>query len=97
MPKGTMRLTRSLTSGLARCAADPADVFWGVGDRGPNIKPKAAVGRYGLDALKDAAALDGAKVMPLPQEGRASPGSGSSAMRWCSKRFSRCTRRTARG
>lgn len=69
MPKGTMRLTRSLTSGLARCAADPADVFWGVGDRGPNIKPKAAVGRYGLDALKDAAALDGAKVMPLPEEG----------------------------
>lgn len=69
MPTGTMRLTRSLTSGLARSAADPTDVFWGVGDRGPNIKPKAAVGRYGLGALRDAAALDGAKVMPLPQEG----------------------------
>lgn len=69
MPRGMMRLTRSLTSGLARCDGDPPGTFWGVGDRGPNIKPTAAVERYGLGALTDAKTLDGAKVMPLPQEG----------------------------
>ena len=38
-PAGPMRLTRSLTSGLTRREGDPPGVFWGVGDRGPNIKP----------------------------------------------------------
>lgn len=69
MPKGTMRLTRSLTSGLTRAAGDPAGVFWGVGDRGPNLKPKAALERYGLTALAAHAQTDGAKVMPLPAAG----------------------------
>lgn len=71
MPKGIMRLTRSLTSGLARASGDPDGVFWGVGDRGPNLKPKAALERYGLIALADHAARDGAKVMPLPGAGPA--------------------------
>lgn len=71
MPNGTMRLTRSLTSGLARAAGDPEGVFWGVGDRGPNLKPDAALARYGLTALAPHAATDGAKVMPLPQAGPA--------------------------
>lgn len=71
MPKGTMRLTRSLTSGLSRaCGGDPA-LFWGVGDRGPNLKPKAALERYGLTALAPHAETDGAKVMPLPDAGPA--------------------------
>lgn len=65
-PKGEMALHRSLTSGLCRRAGDPSGVFWGVGDRGPNIKPKDAVRHYGLDHLAPLAALEGAKVMPLP-------------------------------
>ena len=69
MPIGTMRLTRSLTSGLTRAESDPAGVFWGVGDRGPNLKPKAALERYGLTALAAHARTDGAKVMPLPAAG----------------------------
>jgi hypothetical protein len=66
-----MVLHRSLTSGLCQRAGDPAGVFWGVGDRGPNIKPKDAVRHYGLDHLAPLAALEGAKVMPLPQAGPA--------------------------
>jgi Esterase-like activity of phytase len=69
MPIGTMRLTRSLTSGLT-LGATPGE-FWGVGDRGPNIKPAAAMARYGLTALAEHAATDGAKVMPLPSAGPA--------------------------
>lgn len=70
-PKGEMVLHRSLTSGLCRRAGDPAGTFWGVGDRGPNIKPKDAVKRYGLDHLAPLAALEGAKVMPSPEIGPA--------------------------
>ncbi len=70
-PKGEMALHRSLTSGLCRRAGDPAGTFWGVGDRGPNIKPKDAVSRYGLDHLAPLAALEGAKVMPTPEVGPA--------------------------
>jgi len=70
-PKGEMALHRSLTSGLCRRAGDPPGTFWGVGDRGPNIKPKDAVARYGLDHLAPLAALEGAKIMPLPATGPA--------------------------
>lgn len=66
MPAGTMVLTRSLTSGLTQRAGDPDGVFWGVGDRGPNIKPADAVRRYGLTQLAPLASVDGAKIMPLP-------------------------------
>ncbi len=69
MPIGTMRLTASLTSGLARAPNDPPGVFWGIGDRGPNLKPKVALERYGLTALAPFVELDGAKVMPLPDTG----------------------------
>ncbi len=71
MPAGTMVLTRSLTSGLTQRAGDPAGVFWGVGDRGPNIKPGDAVRRYGLAHLAPLAKVDGAKIMPLPDAGPA--------------------------
>src|SRR5512139_3348863 len=68
-PAGPMALTRSLTSGLARRAQDTAGVFWGVGDRGPNIKPADAARRYGLEGLAPLARIDGAKIMPLPDFG----------------------------
>lgn len=71
MPRGEMRLTRSLTSGLTIAADDPPGTFWGVGDRGPNIKPRDSARRYGLDDLGRFAGLDGAKVMPLPDQGPA--------------------------
>ena len=71
VPQGEMALHRSLTSGLCRRAGDPPGTFWGVGDRGPNIKPKDAVSRYGLDHLAPLAAFEGAKVMPTPAVGPA--------------------------
>lgn len=71
MPVGTMRLTRSLASGLCQSPLDPADTFWGVGDRGPNIKPDIAADRYGAEHLRPLAAIDGAKIMPLPRVGPA--------------------------
>lgn len=71
LPAGLMSLTHSLTSGLCRSPRDPEGVFWGVGDRGPNIKPKDAVHRYGLDHLRALAGIDGAKIMPLPEAGPA--------------------------
>ncbi len=71
MPIGTMRLTRSLASGLCRSPLDDASVFWGAGDRGPNIKPDNAADRYGSEHLRPLAAADGAKIMPLPQAGPA--------------------------
>lgn len=71
LPRGTMTLTRSLASGLCQRASDPPNVFWGVGDRGPNIKPAALLKRYGVTAVLDLVAIDGAKIMPLPAGGPA--------------------------
>jgi Esterase-like activity of phytase len=71
LPTATMRLTRSLASGLCQSAGDPADVFWGVGDRGPNIKPEAIAERYGVEHLCALADIDGAKIMPMPMIGPA--------------------------
>lgn len=71
LPRATMRLTRSLASGLTRSPLDLPGVVWGVGDRGPNIKPGIAADRYGCDHLAPLAAIDGAKIMPLPDSGPA--------------------------
>jgi hypothetical protein len=71
LPTATMRLTRSLASGLTRSPLDPPGTFWGVGDRGPNLKPGTAVVRYACDHLAPLAAIDGAKIMPLPDSGPA--------------------------
>lgn len=71
LPTATMNLRRSLASGLCQSATDPADIFWGVGDRGPNIKPRDIAARYGTDHLRDLAEIDGAKIMPLPSVGPA--------------------------
>ena len=63
LPKRKMEIRGGFGSGLSiRHGEEPGRV-WAVGDRGPNIKVKDAVERYGLklDHLRD---LDGAKVMP---------------------------------
>ncbi len=64
LPKGTMRLRSGFGSGLSRRPGDQPGTFWAVGDRGPNIKVKAAVKRYGLDRLERLRGEEGAKIMP---------------------------------
>lgn len=71
LPMGTMHLIRSLASGLCRTQTDEPGVFWGVGDRGPNIKPRSAADRYGTEHLRSLADIDGAKIMPVPTAGPA--------------------------
>lgn len=63
-PAETMRIKASFGSGLTRRAGDPPDIVWAVGDRGPNVKPKVLVKRYGVAAMSSLADEDGAKVMP---------------------------------
>lgn len=65
-PKGKLRLTLSVGSGLTRRRGDPPGVVWGLGDRGPNLKIGTAIKRYGLDHLAPLADLPGAKVLPRP-------------------------------
>ncbi|HEX8301417.1 esterase-like activity of phytase family protein [Sphingomonas sp.] len=63
LPLRPLRITRGIGSGLARRSGDPEGVFWAVGDRGPNLKVKLAVGRLGLDHLAEHADSGSAKVM----------------------------------
>jgi hypothetical protein len=65
-PKGKLRLTFGPGSGLSRRPGDPPGIVWGIGDRGPNLKIKTAVERWGLDHLAPLRDRDGAKVLPLP-------------------------------
>jgi hypothetical protein len=65
-PTGRLRLTFSVGSGLARRPGDPKGRVWGLGDRGPNLKVKTAIERYGLDHLGPLKGREGAKVLPLP-------------------------------
>ena len=65
-PKGKLRLTLSVGSGLSRRAGDVPGRVWGLGDRGPNLKIRTAIKLYGLDALKPLKDLKGAKMLPLP-------------------------------
>lgn len=69
LPRGVLRVTLGLGSGLARRPGDPPDRLWAIGDRGPNLKIKQAVQDYGLDHLRPLAGIDGAKVMPRPDIG----------------------------
>lgn len=71
LPKRPMRLRAGFGSGLATRAGDPAGTVWAVGDRGPNLKVKVAVKRYGLDRLETLRKADGAKIMPRPDLGPA--------------------------
>lgn len=63
-PTATMHIRASFGSGLTRRAGDPPDIVWAVGDRGPNVKPKVLLKRYGVEAMSSLADKDGAKVMP---------------------------------
>jgi hypothetical protein len=71
LPRGVLRATRGLGSGLARSRSDPPGTSWAVGDRGPNLKVKMAIRRYGLEQLRPLAGLDGAKLMPCVELGPA--------------------------
>lgn len=64
LPERPLEIAMGLGSGLARRAGDPPGIVWAVGDRGPNLKPKVLVKRYGVEAMRELAAVDGAKVMP---------------------------------
>ncbi|HEX8533101.1 MAG TPA: esterase-like activity of phytase family protein [Allosphingosinicella sp.] len=68
-PKRPMVLSASFGSGLTRRRGDPPGILWGLGDRGPNLKVKVAVKRYGLDHLRSFKGAEGAKVMPRPDLG----------------------------
>ena len=64
-----MRLTLGLGSGLSQRPGDSKDTIWAIADRGPNLKVKTAIKRYGLEALRPLAKVDGAKIMPRPDIG----------------------------
>lgn len=66
---GTMTLRYGLGSGLATRAGDPPGHVWAIGDRGPNIKVRDLIDRYGLDQMAPLLAVPGAKVMPRPDIG----------------------------
>lgn len=68
-PRGPLRITLGLGSGLARRANDPPGRLWAVGDRGPNLKVAQAIADHGLDHLAPLRALEGAKIMPRPTLG----------------------------
>ena len=63
-PSGVMTIRSSFGSGLARRASDQAGIVWAVGDRGPIVKPKTLVERYGVADMKRLAKTSGAKIMP---------------------------------
>lgn len=64
LPGSILTITRGIGSGLARHAGMATDRIWGVGDRGPNLKPRTLAERYGIDGL--GAGQSSAKVMPCP-------------------------------
>jgi hypothetical protein len=61
-----MRLTLGPGSGLSRRPGDAPGRVWGLGDRGPNLKVRTAIERWGLGHLAPLLAREGAKVLPLP-------------------------------
>jgi len=64
-----MRLTLGLGSGLSRRRGEPKGTVRAIADRGPNLRIKSAVKRYGLEHLRPLAKVDGAKIMPRPDIG----------------------------
>ena len=52
MPRGALRVTLGLGSGLTRRPRDQPGRLWALGDRGPNLKINQAVEDYGLDHLR---------------------------------------------
>lgn len=65
LPGGLLRASVGLGSGLATRQGDPPGRVWAVCDRGPNLKPRQAVERYGLEAVRPLLAVEGAKILPL--------------------------------
>ena len=51
-PGGTMTLRHGSGSGLAMGPGEPPGHFWAIADRGPNIKVRDAIRRYGLNHLE---------------------------------------------
>jgi hypothetical protein len=70
-PRGRLVLRAGLGSGLCRREGDPTGRIWAVCDRGPNLKVKVAIERYGLKVLAPLAEVPGAKIMPDPSIGPA--------------------------
>lgn len=69
LPRGFLRVTRGVGSGLTQSRADAPHILWAIGDRGPNLKVGRAIKRYGLEQLRPLKGLDGAKVMPCLEHG----------------------------
>jgi hypothetical protein len=67
-PKRVLKISRGLGSGLTRTRDGR---LFAIGDRGPNLKTKLAVGTYGLTEVKNHGAPGSAKVMPALQIGPA--------------------------
>lgn len=70
-PGGSMTLRHGFGSGLALRPGDLPGHFWAIGDRGPNIKVRDAIRRYGLAELAPLADVSGAKIMPRLDAGPA--------------------------
>ena len=70
-PTGRVEVLRGIGSGLAQRAGDPPDRLWAIGDRGPNLKVRAAVKRFGLAHVSHPGDLNAIKVMPCPEIGPA--------------------------
>ena len=69
-PNGkVMRLRSGFGSGLSSGAGDPPGTVWAVSDRGPNVKVKDAVEKWGMEALAPHAGLASARLMPRPEIG----------------------------
>jgi hypothetical protein len=64
LPRAPLTFLESFGSGLSRRACDPPGYFWAAGDRGPNLKVKTLLSRYGATHLAALGAVSGAKVMP---------------------------------
>jgi hypothetical protein len=64
LPGGRMAIGSGFGSGLAIRPGDPPGIVWAVCDRGPNLKIKTMVERFGVDSLQRLAGSSGAKIMP---------------------------------
>ena len=69
LPRGTLKLTLGIGSGLSRAAGAPPGRIWGLGDRGPNLKVDKAVKAYGVKGLDALGDIPGAKLLPRPDLG----------------------------
>ena len=64
LPGGSIRIRAGFGSGLTRRAGDGTGSIWAICDRGPNMKLRTAVDRYGASALAASKDRAGAKLMP---------------------------------